>query len=239
MSNYQSDLVGVANKLQLGEDGAFLDGSTSGYLEITDKDGNLLPVRAAAATNTNGLVTKSQLDAATGSDSGTVWIEYTTEPEVSNFSANTPKLFDLTTGAADLKTDYSTIPSNTTWNGSDARTYIIDTTNGLITPNALDKQSHTISVEFEYADWGSGTNTGVSGYLSLIEYNGSSEHLEIRKFVKKSNNDNQTGIFTVDFHTNATNQVSGSGKGWRLYATSNEADSNASFKLKSIRLKAG
>ena len=229
---------GVAERLEFGKDGNELDMS-NGHASFVDKDGNAIEVRGKDATNAASFATKGQLDAATGSDSGTVWLEYTTEPTVSNFSANTPKLFDLTTGAADLKTDYSTIPSNTTWNGSDARTYIIDTTNGLITPNALDKQPHTISVEFEYDNWGSGTNTGVSGYLSLIEYNGSSEHLEIRKFVKKSNNDNQTGIFTVDFHTNVTNQVNGSGKGWRLYATSNEADSNASFKLRSIRLKAG
>lgn len=233
-----SNCKGLDKDVEFGVNGIRLK-ADSGIVELVSNGGDLVEVRGKAGTHANSLVNKSQLDAATGSDSGTVWIEYTIEPTVSNFSANTAKLFDLTTGAADLKTDYSTIPSNTTWDGSDARTYIIDTTNGLITPNALDKQPHTISVEFEYTDWGSGTNTGVSGYLSLIEYNSSSEHLEIRKFVKKSNNDSQTGIFTVDFHTNVTNQVNGSGKGWRLYATSNEADSNASFKIKSIRLKAG
>jgi hypothetical protein len=229
---------GVADKLEFGKDGNELDMS-NGHASFLDKGGNAIEVRGKDATNTASFATKGQLDAATGSDTGTVWIEYTTEPEVSNFTANTPKSFDLTTGAADLKADHSTIPSNTSWDGSDARTYIIDTTNGLITPNALDKQSHTISVEFEFTDWGSSTNTGLSGYLSLIEYNGSSEHLEICKFIKKSNNDSQTGVFTVDFHTNVTNQVNGSGKGWRLYVTSNEADSNVAFKLKSIRLKAG
>ncbi|AUS02107.1 hypothetical protein NVP2095A_26 [Vibrio phage 2.095.A._10N.286.46.E10] len=234
----QFNQSGVSDKLEFGKDGNELDMS-NGHASFVDKDGNAIEVRGKDATNAASFATKGQLDAATGSDTGTVWIEYTTEPSLTNFSDNTAKLFDLTTGAADLKADHSTIPSNTSWNGSDARTYIIDTTNGLITPNALDKQSHTISVEFEYDNWGSSTNTGVSGYMSLIEYNGSSEHLEIRKFIKKSNNDNQTGTFTVDFHTNVTNQVNGSGKGWRLYVTSNEADSNATFKLKTIRLKAG
>jgi hypothetical protein len=234
----QFGLDGVGDHVEFGKDGNKLD-MTNGHGTLTDHNGNLIELRGKDATHANSFTTKGQLDAATGSDSGTVWIEYTTEPTVSNFSANTPKLFDLTTGAADLKTDYSTIPSNTTWDGSDARTYIIDTTNGLITPNALDKQPHVISVEIAYQDVGSGTNTGVQLHLSLIEYNGSSEHLEIKKQFRKSNNDSGSGTLTVDFHTNATGQVNGSGKGWRLYVTSNEADSNASVKLKSIRLKAG
>lgn len=235
----QFNLQGIGSKPELGKDGHIIDGSNAGYVALTDKNGNYIETRGGTASHANGLVTKSQLDAATGTDSGTVWIEYTTEPAVSNFSANTAKSFDLTTGAADLKTDYSTIPSNTTWDGSDARTYIIDTTNGLITPNAVDKQSHTISIEIQYVDLGSGTNTDVGAYLSLVEYDGSSEHEEIRKQFKKSNNDSGTGILTLDFHTNVTNHVNGSGKGWRLYVTSLEADSNASVKIRSIRLKAG
>ncbi len=234
----QFALDGIGDHVEFGKDGNQLDMS-NGHGSITDSAGNLIELRGKAATHSSSFATKGQLDAATGSDSGTVWIEYTTEPTVSNFSANTPKLFDLTTGAADLKTDYSTIPSNTSWDGSDARTYIIDTTNGLITPNALNKQPHVISVEIAYQDVGSGTNTGVQLHLSLIEYNGSSEHLEIKKQFRKSNNDSGDGTLTVDFHTNVTNAVNGSGKGWRLYVTSNEADSNASVKLKSLRLKAG
>ena len=152
----QFALDGVGDHVEFGKDGNKLD-MTNGHGSITDKDGNLIELRGKAGTHANSFTTKSQLDAATGSDAGTVWIEYSTEPTISNFSANTPKLVTLTGGVADLKTDYSTIPSNTTWNGSDARTYIIDTTNGLITPNALDKQPHVISIEFEYVDWGSGT----------------------------------------------------------------------------------
>ena len=234
----QFGLDGVGEHVEFGKDGNKLDMS-NGHGSFTDHSGSLIEIRGKDATHANSFATKGQLDAATGSDSGTVWITYTTEPTVSNFSANTAKEFDLTTGAADLESDYSTIPSNTSWDGSDARTYIIDTTNGLLTPNALDKQPHVISVEFEFTNWGSGTNTGVSGYLSLFEYNGSSESKEIRKFIKKSNNDSGDGTFTVDFHTNVTSQVNGSGKGWRIKVTSNEADSNATFKLKSIRLKAG
>ncbi|MCP4991356.1 MAG: hypothetical protein GY928_36475 [Colwellia sp.] len=234
----QFALDGIGDHVEFGKDGNRLD-MTNGHGAITDNAGNPIELRGKDATHSNSFVTKGQLDTATGSDSGTVWIEYTTEPTVSNFSANTPKLFDLTTGAADLKADYSTIPSNTSWDGSDARTYIIDTTNGLITPNALNKQPHVISVEIAYQDVGSGTNTGVQLHLSLIEYNGSSEHLEIKKQFRKSNNDSGDGTLTVDFHTNVTNSVNGSGKGWRLYVTSNEGDSNASVKLKSIRLKAG
>lgn len=234
----QFGLDGIGEKPEFGKDGNVLDMS-NGHAQFQDNAGNVIEVRGKDATNAASFVTKSQLDAATGSDAGTVWIEYTSEPTISNFSANTPKLVDLTAGAADLKTDYSTIPSNTSWNGTDARTYIIDTTNGLITPNALDKQPHTISIEFEFVDWGSGTNTGVGAYMSLIEYNGSSEHLEIRKQWRKANNDSGAGVFTLDFHTNVTNQVNGSGKGWRLYVTSLENDTNASIKIKSIRQKCG
>lgn len=233
-----SNCKGLSDDVEFGVNGLRLK-ADGGIVELVDHNGDPVEVRGLAGSHANALATKGQLDAATGSDSGTVWLEFTTEPTVSNFSANTPKLFDLTTGAADLKADYSTIPSNTTWDGSDARTYIIDTTNGLITPNALNKQSHVISVEIAYQDVGSGTNTGVQLHLSLIEYNGSSEHLEIKKQFRKSNNDSGAGTLTVDFHTNVTNAVNGSGKGWRLYVTSNEADSNASVKLKSLRLKAG
>jgi hypothetical protein len=53
------------------------------------------------------------------------------------------------------------------------------------------------------------------------------------------NNDSGTGTYTLDFHTNVTSQVNGSGKGWRLYVTSLESDSNATINIKSLRLKAG
>lgn len=231
-------LDGVAEVIEFGKDGNRIDMS-NGHGSITDKNGDLIELRVKAGTHANSAVNKSQLDTATGQDGGTIWIEYTTEPTLSNFSANTSHEFDLTGGVADLKTDYSTIPSNTSWNGSDARTYIIDTTNGLITPNNVDKQPVTISVELTYADMGSGTNTGVQMHLSLVEYNGSSEHLIISKQFRKSNNDSGDGTLTIDFHTNVTSLVNGSGKGWRLYFKSNEADSNGSVKIKSIRQKCG
>ncbi len=234
----QFNLQGVGDKPEFGKDGHVLD-MTNAYGQFEDNAGNRIEVRGAPATNANSFVTKSQLDSATGSDGGTVWIEYTTEPTLSNFSANTTYEFDLTGGAADLKTDYSTIPSGTGWDGSDARTYIIDTTNGLITPNNVNKQPVTISVEISYADMGSGSNLSVQMYLSLIEYNGSSEHLVISKQFRKSNNDSGSGTITIDFHTNVTSLVNGSGKGWRLYFKSNEADSNGSVKIKSIRQKCG
>lgn len=234
----QFSLDGIGDHVEFGKDGNRLDMS-SGHGSITDNQGSLIELRGKNATHANAFATKGQLDAATGSDAGTVWIEYTIEPSVTDLLANTAKLFDLTTGSAGLKTDHSSIPPNTNWDGSDARTYIIDTTNGLIIPNDVDKQSQVISIEFEYVNWGSSTNANVSGYLSLIEYNGSSEYMEIRKFIRKSNNDSQSGTYTVDFHTNVTNLVNGSGKGWRLYVASNEDDSNVKFKLKSIRLKSG
>ena len=233
----QFGLDGIGDHVEFGKDGNKLD-MTNGHGSITDQVGDLIELRGRDATHASSFATKGQLDAATGSDAGTVWIEYTTEPTISNFTANTAKEIDLTTGAADLKTDYSTIPSNTSWNGSDARTYIIDITNGLITPNAVDKQPHVISVEFEYSDWGSGTNTGVGAVFSLVEHDGT-DKLEIRKQWRKANNDSGSGTFTLDFHTNVTNHVNGSGKGWKLKVTSLENDSNATIKLKSIRLKAG
>lgn len=231
-------LEGVAELVEFGKDGNKLDMSNS-HAEVQDKNGSLIETRGAPATHANSFVTKQQLDSATGNDGGTVWLEYSTKPTISNFNANTAKEIDLTTGSGNLKTAYSTIPSNTTWNSVDERSYIIDLTNGLITPNNVDKQSHTISIEFEYENWGSGTNTGVGAYMSLIEYDGSSEQLEIRKQFRKANNDNGDGVITLDFHTNVTSNVNGSGKGWRIKVTSLESDSNATIKLKSIRLKAG
>lgn len=234
----QFRLDGVDEKVEFGKDGNVLDMS-NGFASIESSVGGPIEMRGANATHSSAFVTKSQLDTATGNDSGTVWIEYTTKPTISNFSANTPKVVDLTQGAADLKTDYSTIPSNITWDGSDARTYIIDTTNGLITPNSVSKQPHTISVEFEYSDWGSGTNTGVGAEFSLTEHKNGTDHYSIVKQWRKANNDSGTGVVTLDFHTNVTNHVDGSGRGWRLYVTSFEGDSNATIKIKSIRLKAG
>ncbi len=235
----QFSLDGIGDKPEFGKDGNVLDMS-NGHAQFEDTNGNRIEVRAANATHANSLVTKTQLDSATGTNAGTLWIEYTTEPELSNFSANTRKLFDLTTGAADYKTDYSTIPTgDSRYDSSDSRTYIVDTTNGLIKPNAVDKQSHTMSIEIQYADVGSGTNTGVQMRLILVEYNGSTEQLEIIKQFRKSNNDSGNGTLTADFHTNVTSHVNGSGKGWRLYAELNEADSNAAIKIKSIRQKCG
>ncbi len=231
-------LGGVDSSVEFGKDGNQLDMS-NGYGEFKDSAGSKIEVRAKDATHSSSLVTKSQLDSATGSDSGTVWLEYSTEPTMSNFSANTAKEIDLTAGTGSLKTAYSTIPQNTSWDSVDERSYIIDLTNGLITPNSVDKQSHTISIEFEYSDWGSGTNTGVGGYMSLIEYDGSNEQLEIIKQFRKANNDSGAGVVTLDFHTNVTSNVNGSGKGWRVKITSLEADSNATINIKSIRLKAG
>lgn len=234
----QFGLDGVDKVVEFGKDGNRLDMS-NGHGSVTNNNGELIELRGKASTHADAFATKSQLDAATGNDSGTVWIEYTDKPAISNFSANTPKLVNLTVGAADLKTDYSVIPSNIDWDLWDERSYIIDTVNGLITPNNVDKQTHTVSVEFEFTNWGGTTNSGVGAYLSLVEYNGSSERLEIRKQWRKANNDSGDGIITLDFHTNVTSFVNGSGKGWRLYVTSLESDSNAKIEIKSIRLRCG
>lgn len=238
----QFNLQGIGNKPELGKDGHIIDGSNAGYVALTDKNGNYIETRGGTASHANSLVTKSQLDAATGSDSGTVWIEFTTEPEITSLSANTWHQFDLATStAADLLSDYSTIPSNTSWNGSDARTYIIDTTNNLLTPNQVNKQSHVISVEFSYANVGGGTDNDQEMKMKLVEYDGSSEKTNpvIIKTFRKAYNDSGAGEMTVDFHTNSSSHTVGSGKGWRLYFLSNEADGTVSIKIKSIRLRAG
>ncbi len=237
MKNYF--LTAIASLFELGKNGHKIDGSNLGYVGITDKNGDPIEVRGKDASHANGLVTKQQLESATGSDVGTVWIEYSTEPTVSNFSSGTPKLFDLTTGVATLLTDYSTIPNNTSWDGSDERTYIIDITNGLITPNNLNKQSTTLSIEIAYDNMGSNTNLALAMRFTLVEYNGSNEHREISSQFHKSNNDSGSGVLTINFNTNVTSQVNGSGKGWRLYVTSLENDSNGSVKIKSIRQQCG
>lgn len=236
MKNYF--LSAVAKLIELGKNGHKIDGSNAGYVAINDKNGDLIEVRGKDATHSTGLVTKQQLESATGSDSGVIWIEYTTEPELEGFGTRETKEFDLTSGTASLLSDYSTIPTNTSWDGSDARTYIIDTTNGLITPNNVNKQNVAITVEIAYAQKGGVSNTDMGGVLYLIEYNGS-EHKEISQIFVMPDVDNRVGTLTHTFLTNVTNTVNGSGKGWKLKIRSNESDGNLNFKLKSIRQQCG
>ena len=73
-------------------------------------------------------------------------------------------------------------------------------------------------------------------YFSLIEYDGSSEQREIRKQFRKAYNDSGAGTLTLDFCTNSSTHTVGSGKGWRIYFASNEADGAVNIKLKSIRM---
>lgn len=234
----QFNLEGIGVSPEFGKDGNRLNMANS-HGQFEDHSGNLIEVRGKAATHSSAFVTKSQLDSATGNDTGTVWLEYTTYPSITNFSANTPKLVPLSGGVGILKTDYTTVPSNTSWDGSDPRTYIIDVVNGLIVPNNVNKQDQTLSIEFTYEDWGSGTNTGVGGYISLVEYDSVQDGYSIHKQFRKANNDSGSGTFTVDFHTNVTTNTNGQGKGWKLYFTSLENDTNAKIYLKSVRLKSG
>lgn len=237
----QFGLDGIGDHVEFGKDGNKLD-MTNGHALITDHAGDAIEVRGKDATHSSAFVTKSQLDSATGTDSGTVWIEFTTEPEVTSLTANTWHQFDLSTGTvASLMADHSTIPSGITWDGSDARTYIIDTTNDLLTPNDLNKQPHTISVELSYSGVGGSTDNDAEMKLKLVEYDGSSEKTnpEIIKTFRKAYNDSGAGELTVDFNTNVSSHTNGSGKGWRIYVSSNEGDGSVSIKIKSIRLKAG
>lgn len=231
-----TNVDGLAKVVEYGVNGHQLDMSQS-YAQVKDNAGNLIGLSVAGGTHANSVVTYSQLATATGVDKGTVWLDYSTEPEASNFAANSAKLIDLTAGVAALDSSRSAVPASTTWDNSDERTYAVDIVNGLITPNPVDKQAHVISVELEYGDWGSGTNTGVGGYLSLVEYDGTAEQLEIRKQFRKANNDSGTGVVTLDFHTNCSTHVNGAGKGWRLYVTSLEGDSNAKARIKSLRVQ--
>lgn len=237
MKNFS--LQGIGNKPELGKDGHIIDGSNINHIEFTDKNGDLIEVRAKDATSASGLVTKAQLVAATGSDAGTAWIEYSVEPELVGFTQRQTKEFNLNTGAADLLTDYSTIPSNMSWNGSDARTYIVDTTNSLITPNALNGQPHHITVEIAYSQKGGVSNTDMGGVLYLVEFDGSSEHRVHERIFMMPDVDNRVGVLTETFLTNVTNKVNGAGKGWRLKIRSNESDGNLTFKLKGIRVQCG
>ena len=235
-----SNCNGLANDVEFGVNGMRLK-ADSGIIEFVDNNGDVVEVRGKTGSHANSLVNKSQLDAATGADGGTVWIEYTTEPEVTSLSANTYVEFDLTTGSADLMADHSTIPSGITWNGSDARTYAIDITNGLIKPNNLNKQPHLISVEIDYSGIGGSTDNDAEMKLKLVEYDGTSEknNPTIIKTFRKAYNDSGAGTLTVDFNTNASSHTNGSGKGWRLYVASNEGDGTVSIKIKSIRMKCG
>ncbi|AUR81896.1 hypothetical protein NVP1016O_16 [Vibrio phage 1.016.O._10N.286.46.A11] len=236
----QFGLDGVSDHVEFGKDGNKLD-MTNGHALVTDHAGDAIEVRGKDATHSSSFATKGQLDAATGADGGTVWIEYTTEPEITSLSANTYVEFDLTTGAADLMADHSTIPSGITWNGSDARTYAIDITNGLIKPNDLNKQPHLISVEIAYANVGGSTDNDTEMKVKLVEYDGTNEknNPTIIKTFRKAYNDGGSGTTTIDFNTNASSHTNGTGKGWRLYFASNEGDGSVSIKIKSIRMKCG
>ncbi|AUR89484.1 hypothetical protein NVP1123O_55 [Vibrio phage 1.123.O._10N.286.48.F3] len=237
----QFKLDGIGVKPEFGKDGHVLDMS-NGYAQFEDTNGNRIEVRGANATHANAFVTKTQLDAATGTDSGTVWLEFTTEPEITSLTANNWHQFDLATGtAADLMDDHSTIPSGISWNGSDARTYIIDTANNLLTPNDLNKQPHLISVEINYSNVGGSTDNDAEMKCKLVEYDGTSNksNPEIIKTFRKAYNDGGSGTLTVDFATNASSHTNGSGKGWKIYFLSNEGDGTVSIKIKSIRMQCG
>lgn len=236
-----TNVDGVGKDVEFGRNGLRVK-ADSGIFELVNAVGDLAEVRGKAGSHANSLVTKDQLEAATGQDMGTVWLEFTTEPEITSLTANTWHQFDLATGtAADLMADHSTIPSNTSWNGSDARTYIIDTTNNLITPNQVSKQPHVISVHLSYSGVGGSTDNDAEMKVKLVEYDGSSEKANpanIKTF-RKAYNDSGAGEVTFDFSTVASSHTIGSGKGWRLYFMSNESDGTVSIKVKCLRMRAG
>lgn len=70
MSNYQNDLVGVANKIQLGEGGHQVDASNATYFKMVDKDNSLLPVKGAQSTASDEYVTQAQLDGVSAEITG-------------------------------------------------------------------------------------------------------------------------------------------------------------------------
>ncbi len=228
----QYALDGVNETIELGKDGHKIDGS-NGFIEVTDNGGARINLRAAAGVNSHDLVTKQQLDQATGVDAGHIVLEYSaSQPTVEGFTANQTKEFDLTGGTAAALSKYLKVPSSTdSYDEVDDKTYIIDVTNGLLIPNNQDKQHHTWVMELYYDQKGGFNDEDIATVFSLVEYNGASE-VEVQHFEQMcGNGNNRTGNITITFNVISSSDTRGSGKGWRFKVMSKEGDGNFRFRL--------
>lgn len=231
----QYALDGVNEVLELGKDGHKIDGS-NGFIELTDNAGTRINVRAAAGVNSHDLVTKQQLDQATGIDSGHIVLEYSANhPTVDGFTANETKEFDLTGGTATAVAKYLKVPSSTdSYDEVDDKTYIIDVTNGLLIPNNQDKQHHTWVFELFYDRKGGTINDeDISVVFKLVEYNGTEvDEMWIEQMCGFGNG--REGYINVTFNVISSSDTRGTGKGWRFKVMSKEADGNFRFRLDKI-----
>lgn len=235
MANNYS-LEGVNEVLSLGKKGVVLNGGNLTSLRVTNNDGVLATVQGADAQSASDFLTKGQFDLASSVEKGTIVIDYSTKPIVQGFTSGQTKYFDLTTGSAMVKSKVLSVPPSTTsYDGSDARTYVVDTTNGLLIPNPVDKQIHVWTVLLDYANKGGSINDEDIGVvLELVEYNGSTE-VDVIPIEQMCANGNRSGSFSASFRTNSSVDTIGVGKGWKLRITSKEADSNFNFSISQIR----
>ncbi|MCP4991357.1 MAG: hypothetical protein GY928_36480 [Colwellia sp.] len=86
MSVKQFALSGVNETIELGKDGHVIDGSNASYVELKDKDGNLLRAKGAAAQASDELVVKSQLDAVNALAGGYLSYGYDASGNISQLS---------------------------------------------------------------------------------------------------------------------------------------------------------
>ncbi len=228
---------GVDEIIQLGKNGIKIDGSSKTKVIIKDSSGSLVPMQGGDAQISSDFVTKGQMDAATGNERGSIVIEYSSgnEPVVTGFTQNQIKEFDLTSGSASVVSKYHQVPPSTqTFNGSDDRTYIIDTSNGLLLPNNVDKQSHVFSIRLYYDQKGGFNDEDIGVVFHLVEFDGTNEQDTIYKEQGCMAGNSRTGFIDVDFNCVASVDTRGTGKGWRLKIMSKEGDSNFRFKIKRI-----
>ena len=86
MSVKQFALGGVNEVVEFGKDGHKLDASNSGYIEIKNTGDTLIRVKAAAATASDELVIKSQLDAVNALAGGYLSYSYDASANISQLS---------------------------------------------------------------------------------------------------------------------------------------------------------
>lgn len=233
--SHNYSLESVNETVSLGKSGITLNGSNLTNLRVTKSDGSLATVQGADGQSASDFITKGQFDLVSGVEQGVLVIDYSTKPTVEGFSGGQTKYFDLTSGTAFLKNKVSYSPaSSNSYDSVDDRTYIVDTTNGLLLPNPVNKQPHVWSFIFNYSQKGGLNDEDIGVVIDLVEYNGTSE-VDVISIEQACTAGNRSGTISTSFRSSATSDTIGAGKGWKLRITSKEGDGNFKWELSQIR----
>lgn len=233
--SYNYSLEGVNEVVSLGKSGIVLNGNNLTNLRVTNSSGSLVTVQGADGQSASDFITKGQFELSSGAEQGVLVIDYSTKPTLEGFSGGETKYFDLTSGVASLKDKVSYSPaSSNSYDSVDDRTYVMDTTNGLLLPNPVSKQMHVWSFVFNYSQKGGINDEDIGVVVDLVEYNGTSE-VDVTSIEQSCTAGNRTGTISVSFRASASTDTIGSGKGWKLRITSKEGDGNFKWELSQIR----